>query len=144
MKGHRFMRLLSVNKFLFILMLGVFFIKSSDTFAEEVTSPISIKIEMSQDTFTLPAPIEGKIVLTSTAPSNLHEVFEVKMFLDGVFQQSFSVAFKSVWPGVTRFSFKDFNIPLPLPAGQWRLVIKQQNLDDSYAAQADFVVKPAS
>lgn len=138
------MRLLSVNKFIFILMIGVFFIKSPDVLAEKLTSPISIKIEMNKDTFTLPEPIEGKVVLTSTAPSNLHAVFDVKIFLNDVPQQSFSIAFKSVWPQMTSFSFKDFSIHIPAQAGQWRLVIKQQNLDEDQAATADFVVNPVS
>jgi hypothetical protein len=54
------------------------------------------------------------------------------------------MAMKSVWPGVTRYSLQDFSIHLPVQAGHWRLVIKQQNLGEDQAATADFVVRPVS
>jgi hypothetical protein len=92
----------------------------------------------------LPDPVEGKIILTSAAPVNVHAVFEVDIFLNDVSQQAFTVAFKSVWPGVTRYSLKDFSIQLPPQAGQWRIVVKQQDTGEDQAATADFVVQPSS
>ena len=42
------------------------------------------------------------------------------------------------------YSLEDFSIHLPQQAGQWRLVIKQQNLGEDQAVTADFVVRPVS
>ncbi len=137
------MRLRLVNPFIFIVMLSVFFIKSPDAWADEV-SPIAVKIQMNKDVFTLPEPIEGKVILTNVSPVNVHAVFDVHIFLNGSPQQSFSMAMKSVWPGVTRYSLQDFSIHLPVQAGHWRRVIKQQNLSEDQAATADFVVRPVS
>lgn len=123
-----------------ILMIGAFSIKCPDVLAVEMTSPISIKIEMVKEVFTTSEPIDGKIILTSLAPTGLHAIFDVDIYLNGSLQQSFFISFKSIFPGVDSFSFKDFNIHLPAQAGKWRVIIKQQGLGDDQAAIANLTV----
>jgi hypothetical protein len=126
------------------LLLGVFCIKGLDAMAVEMTSPISIKIVMGQDAFTFSQPIEGRIILTSLAPSTVQAVFEVNIFLNGASQRSYLIEIKSVLPGRNFLSLQDFGIHLPMQAGKWTLVIKQQGLNEKQAAAADFVINSST
>jgi hypothetical protein len=139
MKELQFMRLLLVNGFLFILLAATLG-PSPDVRADGMTSPITVTIKMAQETYMLSDTIAGNVVLTN-AGFKIPAAFDVKVFLNGKSQQSFSVAFNTVFSGVNRFSLKDFSIRIPDQAGQWQIVIKQQGLGDDYAATADFAVQ---
>jgi hypothetical protein len=132
-----------MKRIFIILIIGSFFIKNPLALAVERTSPITVAIHMSQDIFSLPEPVAGQVILTNMGLA-IPAVFDVSLFLNGISQQSFTVSFRSVLSGTNSFSLKDFSIDQPWKTGQWRIVIKQQNLDDDQAATADFVVRPSS
>ncbi len=135
------MRLLLVDQILFIVMAGLGALTSPFALADEMVSPVSVTIQMAQETFSSSDAVEGKVVLYNTAPSGLHAIFNVDVLLNGTSQQSFFISFKSLLTGRNVFSLKDFGVRLPAQAGQWRIVIKQQGLADDKAARADFVVE---
>ena len=137
-----------MRKSILILFTAVFllFVAGPALAGKDLTSPLSIYIQLDKDIFNLYEPVEGKITVKNTYPAPLPAIFQIKIFHNGKIVAERQTSIKRVPEGNTEFSFKSFGIPTinldATVAGEWQLKILQKNLPESEAKQVHFQILP--
>ncbi len=126
--------------------LGVFFPGPQSLAAsyDQRSTPIAIHIQTGKPAYAPGEPVEGTIVLRNTYPSSLSAVFYIKILRDGQVYSELITSIKEIWPGTTRYFFKDFGIPAfnagAESTGRWRIEVFQKDVDPYYGSAVDLLV----
>jgi len=96
---------------------------------DDLRSHFKIQIVMEKKVYALGEPIEGQVVIRTTAPSVLSGGFEVRLYQGGVLKSFKKIFINDLSLGATVFDFRKFGIP-ELPdeegsLGTWRILIFQ-------------------
>ena len=111
-------------------------------------STFRIDIEMAKEAFEIREPLEGQVIITYIKPHSIPAVFQVELYHNGERKFITWTSIERIFPGRNKYTFKTFVLPLitenPASIGHWRLKINQLNVDDQYAAQAEFDIIEAN
>jgi hypothetical protein len=106
---------------------------------------LDVSIEMEKKVYTLGELLEGKVAIYNRAPATLFGGFDVKLYKDDDLRYATTVYVKTLFPGETKFRFKNFGVPKlredESSLGGWRLVVHQSNRPED-TAEAEFVIEP--
>ena len=110
--------------------------------AQGLDSPLTVSIQMTKSSYALQEEIDGLVVITNASPSSFPAIFDIQLFREDILVESVSVAIKSFLPGANKYNLKELGIPQidPKGEGRWRITSRQKDVDDSYAAEAEFVI----
>ena len=110
----------------------------------EYHSYLKLEIEMEKSAFKSNEPIEGKVIMTNSAPATIPGSFTVNLYKEDKSTFTTTIYIKTIYPGRTDFEFKHFGIPkiggTTDSIGHWRLVIYPSNKDEPSGIQKEFEI----
>ena len=133
------------KRILFVIAGFVLSFFCANAFAEYLSSPLSLEINLKEKEYLPGESLKGSINVTNSSPRSFQSIFIIRMYQNEKRYYSFETQIPNIPPGTTRYDFQAFGIR-PIDdrsylAGAWKLVIVQKDLEDQVKADVAFKVK---
>ncbi len=139
------------NSILIVLLMAGSLLAAAQSlwadYSDQPASRLKVVLHLKRDSYKAGEPLEGTVEVTNDYPAGLPTIFNITLFHEDIAVSNFLTSIQ-IPPGTTEFTFRQFGIPdfdlEPASAGQWRIVILQQNRDASEAREVAFRILPPS
>lgn len=113
---------------------------------ERYSTPIRVEIRLEKDSFRVGEQVKGVVIIKNNYPAAVPAIFFIRLFREGTLSTEIRTSVGRLPSGSIDFVLKNFGLPNfndhVGAEGKWKIQIIQQNVDESYAAEAELIILP--